>query len=59
MRNASKRKRRARRRRLGFQLAETMAAVSQMALLSPCSMDAWTQQLSEADRDRRRPEPRL
>jgi len=29
-----------RRRRAGFQLAETMAAVAQMALLCPCDMAA-------------------
>lgn len=35
-----KSRRQPRRRRVGFQLAETMAVVSQMALLCPCDMAA-------------------
>jgi hypothetical protein len=47
-----------RRRRIGFQLAETMAAVSQMALLCPCDMAAWMQrELADGDPGRHRPEP--
>jgi hypothetical protein len=52
-------KRRSRGRRIGFQLAETMAAVSQMALLSPSHMDAWMRrEMVAANGDGRRREPR-
>ncbi len=56
MENATAKQRRSRRGRIAFQLAETMAAVSQMALLCPHGMDALVKR-ELADSERGRPAP--
>jgi len=51
--NATAKQRRFRPGRIAFHLGETMAAVSQMALLCPHGMDAWMKrELADSDRNR-------